>query len=149
MATIISTIQKTEPFPDQFTHVYHAADYAYRAIAAGCATPDEVSRWQVCHRVSELMVEALKDTEPHATIVTTYWGRTVRVHSYVLVRPYDISGIADSEDLIADGTWKQFVDRNKVPEDAPHVVVGRRLEVIETLGQYGVDAMTLELWDQK
>lgn len=118
-----------------------AAQQAYGIVGVEKGVdPSKVRKMRLCHRVAHLMVEGLVETEPDARMETR-GGWTVDEHSYVDVQP--------SGDLIADGTWQQFVPPDKLPADAPEVLIGTRNEVVQALRSHGVDEITLALWKKQ
>lgn len=121
-----------------FETLNQAAQHAYKIVGEERGIPSyEVRRMPLCHRVAELMVEQLAATEPEARRETR-GGWTVDEHSYVDVRP--------NGDLIADGTWQQFVPVDTLPVEAPNMLIGTREQVIDALRSYGVAEITLGLW---
>lgn len=123
---------------DPFETLNKAAQHAYKIVGEERGIPSsQVHRMPLCHRVAELMIEQLVTTEPGARRETR-GGWTVDEHSYVDVRP--------SGDLIADGTWQQFVPADTLPLDTPTILIGTREQVTDVLRSYGVAEITLALW---
>lgn len=119
----------TSPFIDE--HVKSAAEYAYVTIQEEIPgyRDRDVHRQTVCHRAAELMLKYLveagvQDAERETRDLIPCWTD----HSYVTL----------PDGRIADPTWQQFVDSDRLTEDTPRVLIGSRDEVIATLIEYGV-----------
>lgn len=120
----------TSPSIDE--HVKSAAEYAYATIReqiSGYRNEENIHRQTVCHRAAELMLKYLVEAgvqgaERETRDLIPCWTD----HSYVTL----------PDGRIADPTWQQFADPDRLTEDTPRVLIGSRDEVIATLIEYGV-----------
>ena len=141
--------------PDLYLDIENAAQVAYQVVSeTDHYQLDEVHYRGVCCKVPYLMVQELisagrRASVDAATVCTSAIGvlthspldsRYSRDHHYVSIDH-------ESTEVIADGTWQQYLGSKQRTRNLPRVLIGSRLIVAAKAYDAGIrDKAALALW---
>ena len=121
--------------------IVEASESAYAETAARWGfDSSEVHAVGLCHDIAEAAAKVLVARGRNARR-EEHGAWTVTDHSYVVL------ALISGEELIIDHTWQQFVNEER-RGNAPRVLIGTRAEVVACAKSFGVDELTLCLWDR-
>jgi hypothetical protein len=119
-----------------------AFDVAYRQVGQDFRRPFETMHTQpLCTSVSEVALAQLAFRHPgfRGGELETREASDGQWHDYLRL----------PRDLLADGTWQQFLPEEKRLPDLPKVAIGRREEVVGIVREAGVPAIYHQVFWRK
>lgn len=100
---------------------------------------DDIYKAAMCAKLAAL---AVRELGPYGAKQETHIGSDLTTHDYLVIE-------TTGNDIVADGTWQQFLPQHLRKADLPKVLVGTRDEVALDALRYGVDKGKIELWDER
>lgn len=130
-----------------------AADKAYEVMSlAGQIDEARMYQGPYCEMWARmafgLVSDQIRSTDLSVRVVE--WRRTPDIVGFVATGVYFhryLEVETPDETVLMDGTWQQFLTRDRRFRELPRILTGGRKELIETAAKAGVEKRRLQLWE--
>ncbi|HEV2402918.1 MAG TPA: hypothetical protein VGS08_01825 [Candidatus Saccharimonadales bacterium] len=116
-----------------------AVGAAFGTLALEGYRQKDLHRVAVCAELADITVGNITRLHVSGAEHETHIGEDLTTHDYPVVR-------TTGGDIVADGTWQQFLPPNRRSSHLPEVLIGTREEVAKAARNYGVPEEKISLW---